>query len=228
MVILLHRPPLLCQHSSAAHLSLSDRLTVVNNSCLAISHILNSADLVDTWSYAASPFVNQCFFVAARSWVQDYRIRTGRDALSERATNPADAAQGMRSSTSILAQIALSNFKVCAQALSLQSKYWSGVSWVAAVLERLAERKGRTSIQVATEGLETFVSRQEMAVFKKVLNRSMGTTQSPSSLHNDDELLKSLLSAFTQQPQSFDFSQDDWAFAYSLAGDFPEYVHSGS
>ncbi|KAF9266498.1 hypothetical protein L218DRAFT_1014914 [Marasmius fiardii PR-910] len=70
IVIILYRPPLIHPRVNASRSSLQDRLAVVNNSCLAISNILNSADLVDPFAYLASPFVNQCFFVAASAWIQ--------------------------------------------------------------------------------------------------------------------------------------------------------------
>ncbi|ESK85307.1 pathway-specific nitrogen regulator [Moniliophthora roreri MCA 2997] len=235
IIILLYRPPLIHPRVNAANASLQDRLAVVNNSCLAISNILSSADLVDPFAYLASPFVNQCFFVAASAWIQDYRIRTGRDVLASSssassgsgdswAASPAHVAghgnnpsKILHSSTSILAQMAITNFKLCKKALSRQASYWMGVKWIEAVVEKYASQKRRASLKNATEGVDTFVSGAEMAIFKRLVQRTTG--ESPKS-DISPEALAALFSAFSSQghdQNSLTLSEDDWALAYSVA-----------
>ncbi|KAL0574165.1 hypothetical protein V5O48_007793 [Marasmius crinis-equi] len=227
IIIMLYRPPLIHPRVNAAHSSLQDRLAVVNNSCLAITNILNSADLVDPFAYLASPFVNQCFFVAGSAWIQDHRIRTGRDVLassnnnaghnsSSSNTNSSSSSSSsstatehlhsshshpisrppsnspshhahtphstphklINSSTSILAQMAITNFKVCKKALSRQAHYWMGVRWIEAVVERYASTVTRGPGALG-EGVDTFVSPAEMAIFRRLVKRAVG--ESPSS-----------------------------------------------
>ncbi|KAK7044133.1 hypothetical protein VNI00_007850 [Paramarasmius palmivorus] len=231
IIILLYRPPLIHPRVNAANASLQDRLSVVNNSCLAISNILSSADLVDPFAYLASPFVNQCFFVAASAWIQDYRIRTGRDVLASSssasssgdnwAASPAHSgghgnapSKILHSSTSILAQMAINNFKLCKKALSRQASYWMGVKWIEAVVEKYAIQKRRVSLKNATEGVDTFVSGAEMSIFKRLVQRTTG--ESPKS-DISPEALATLFSAFSQDQNSLALSEDDWALAYSVA-----------
>lgn len=81
LIILLYRPPLLHPKTNAANLSLQDRLAVVSNSCLAIGQIVEYADDIGLGSanaYVASPFVNQCLYVAATAWIQGTRRRRRR------------------------------------------------------------------------------------------------------------------------------------------------------
>ena len=94
--------------------------------------------------------------------VTDYRIRTGRDVLSASSTGSIGKPQP-RSSSSILARAAQSNFRMCAVALSRQAKYWNGVGWIAAVVDKLGGQRSRISLKAATEGVATFVSPQELA-----------------------------------------------------------------
>ncbi|KAF5371179.1 hypothetical protein D9758_004208 [Tetrapyrgos nigripes] len=240
IIILLYRPPLIHPRVNASRTSLQDRLAVVNNSCLAISNILSGADLVDQFAYLASPFVNQCFFIAATAWVQEYRIRTGRDVLaSSSSTSGATEHLGpsvlpstgnntssttnkiLHSSTNLLAQTSMNNFRMCKKALSRQAAYWMGVKWIEAVVEKYASQKRRTSLKNATEGVATFVSGAEMAIFKRLVQRTTG--ESPSS-DISPENLTSLIAAFTSQASmqgqdqsGLRFSEDDWALAYSFA-----------
>ncbi|KAG7089886.1 hypothetical protein E1B28_011520 [Marasmius oreades] len=234
IIIMLYRPPLIHPRVNASRSSLQDRLAVVNNSCLAISNILNSADLVDSFAYLASPFVNQCFFVAASAWIQDHRIRTGRDILASSTTNTTNGASftsdmntntnnkhpsillglpstGSSSTTSILSQTALTNFKLCKKALSRQGSYWMGVGWIRAVVERYASHRKRVGLVKATEGVETFVSHQEMEIFRRLVKRTMG--ESPG----EGEVIElEALAAMLGQGQA-PLSEDDWALAYSFA-----------
>ncbi|KAK7469053.1 hypothetical protein VKT23_003546 [Stygiomarasmius scandens] len=238
IIILLYRPPLINPGVNAARTSLQDRLAVVNNSCLAISNIISSADLVDPFAYLASPFVNQCFFIAATAWVQEYRIRTGRDVLASSSStaaaaehlgpsigatpsNSSSASKLLHSSTSILAQTSMNNFRMCKKALSRQASYWMGVKWIEAVVEKHALQKRRTSLKDATEGVDTFVSGAEMAIFKRLVQRTTG--ESPSS-DLSPENVASLIAAFTaqtggqgQDQSGVHLSEDDWALTYSFA-----------
>ncbi|KAJ8072232.1 hypothetical protein PM082_015791 [Marasmius tenuissimus] len=247
IIIMLYRPPLIHPRVNAAHSSLQDRLAVVNNSCLAITNILNSADLVDPFAYLASPFVNQCFFVAGSAWILDHRIRTGRDVLASSSSGvsvnpngtsaststsssdlhpPVSASRHashspsqppythklLNSSTSILAQMAISNFKLCKKALSRQSQYWMGVKWIEAVVDRYASATTRRG--GLNEGVDTFVSPAEMAIFRRLVKRTTG--ESPLAESGTMMLSEEMVRALSEGGLK-GMSEDDWALAYSFA-----------
>lgn len=161
ILIMLYAPPLIYPKTNAAELSLADRLAVVTHCSLQISQMIGIADLVDVSDYEAAPFVNQCFFLASSAWVKDYHIRTGRSVL---ATSSAGGPSRLppTAPTGILAQGAISNFSLCQEALSKQTKYWLGVGWIGALANRKGLKSSKSSIRTATEGLHTLVSGPEM------------------------------------------------------------------
>ncbi|KAM0753522.1 hypothetical protein T439DRAFT_322417 [Meredithblackwellia eburnea MCA 4105] len=241
ILILLYRPPLLYPRSNSSNLSLADRLAVVNNSCLTIGQALSCADIVDEYSYLASPFVNQCFFVAASAWIQDYRIRTGRNVL---ANTTSDKTGGERvtpgpaphnASATILAQVALKNFQLCRSALDKQARYWLGVGWIAALVDKHGMKKTRMSLKAATEGVETFVSGPEMAIFRRLVQRFTPNRESVPSPELNDEAMNALFSVLSQEnftstggvgvlggaAPMINLTPDDFALAYTFAS-FPE------
>lgn len=162
ITILLYRPPLLHPRSCAAEMQLSDRLTIVNNASLSISQILSCADMIDETTYTALPLCNQPFFVAASSWIQVYRIQTGKDVLASTSSRDGSGSSltshlgASASSTSILAQTALRELQLVKSALRKQGRYWLGVDWVAAVVEKQGAKPTKTSLKSATEGLNTW------------------------------------------------------------------------
>lgn len=91
----------------------------------------------------------------------DYRIRTGRNVLESSSAGDSASAPA-NSSINILANTALANFNACQSALSRQAKYWLGVGWIGAIVDKQGAKASRSSIKTATEGLHTFVSGPEM------------------------------------------------------------------
>lgn len=120
------------------------------------------AQIIDDMTYVASPFVNHTFFLASSAWLQDYRIRTGRNVLASSSASGEASSAPFNSSTNILAQVALSNFTTCQEALTQQTKYWLGVGWIGAIIAKSGNKASRSSIKTATEGIQTFVSGPEM------------------------------------------------------------------
>ncbi|KAL8290215.1 hypothetical protein RQP46_003154 [Phenoliferia psychrophenolica] len=194
-------------------MSLSERLSVVSNSTAAIVQILCCCEMSDQNPLAASPFVYLPFYVAGQALAQDWRIRTGKNVLSNAASNGnpnPDLGTGASSSTSLLASVAHQNFDLCTSALTQQSHYWMGIEWVIAILEK----KG--TIKTAT------VSRRELDVFKRLAQRISGNARTPDF---DADYLASLFSTIQENgldSTDYTLSQDDYAHLYTFAAGWPD------
>lgn len=138
--------------------------------------------MVEVCDYEAAPFVNHCLFLVGSEVVKgvrlsavvsnsprllidpllsDYHVRTGRTSLPSSTATPSSRPSAAPL-TSILAQSAIATFELCQSALARQTKYWLGAGWIGALARRKGAHASRSSIQTATEGLQTFVSGAEM------------------------------------------------------------------
>lgn len=112
-------------------MSLGDRMEIVNHSAREIYGIVSMMEAVDSTVLWAGAFLNLPLYVAACAFVQDFRIRTGRQLSQSHVVNSQSA--GMQG---ILANVAATNFTLLRNTLQLISLRWHGVNWVRSVLEK--------------------------------------------------------------------------------------------
>jgi hypothetical protein len=142
----------------------------------SIVDILTFADLIDDAGYIYTPFINQCFFVAACSFVKDIVLYSAPGNVSKRF-NPSQSGQhsavppppgslssllsgqDVQSASSLLAVIANANYQFLRQALRNQAKYFAGVGWVDAVLDQKEKglRESDIDLSIIGEKVSTYV-----------------------------------------------------------------------
>lgn len=112
-------------------MSLSDRMEIVNHSAREIYGIISMVEAVDSSTLWSGAFLNLPLYVGACAFVQDFRIRTGRQVSQNQVQNAQRV--GMQD---LLANVAATNFKLLKSTLQLISERWHGVNWVRSVLEK--------------------------------------------------------------------------------------------
>ncbi len=135
--------------ASAAGISCEEAKVVQQFAASSIREIAESLSS-DQDRILRNPFINQCFYTAASTWVSELRTiqQTGNRAVA-------------KARSQIFSQ-ALRNFQSNARLLKRQSEVWSGVGWIAAAL---AKRSAGTSLQdlVVKRGVvDTILSEAEM------------------------------------------------------------------
>lgn len=134
-------------------MSLSDRMEIVNHSAREIYGMISMVEAVDPSILWSAAFLNLPLFVAACAFIQDFRIRTGRQVSQNQVVNAQSA--GMQG---VLANVAATNFSLLRNTLQLIAERWHGVSWVRSVLEKRGLNNTKLSLKEMLDECYTFVS----------------------------------------------------------------------
>uniref|UniRef100_A0A0W0FF04 Zn(2)-C6 fungal-type domain-containing protein n=1 Tax=Moniliophthora roreri TaxID=221103 RepID=A0A0W0FF04_MONRR len=181
ILALIHHPNLGRDHPSGfatphtAGLKRSIKLSLASSR--QVADCLVFADLFDARSYCASPFVNQCLFIAGVAFVHDAKeeeILGGTDGIAMPDMgangNPNVMGKGMQMQSAFINGLMKQNLSVVLKALKKMEGYWSGLGYIISVLEQRASGRGWAKIDfdITSDKSHRFISLPDMGLLKRL------------------------------------------------------------
>ncbi|EEB92363.1 hypothetical protein MPER_09141, partial [Moniliophthora perniciosa FA553] len=197
VLALIHHPNLGRDHPSGfttphtAGLKRSIKLSLASSR--QIADCLVFADLFDARSYCASPFVNQCLFIAGVAFVHDAKEEeilgnAGGNAMPgmSRSGNPNMMGKGMQMQSAFISGLVKQNLSVVLKALKKMEEYWSGLGYIISVLEQRASGRGwaKVDFDITSDKSHRFISLPE-GLLKKLTGVRSVYNSGPQIQHMD-------------------------------------------
>ncbi|KIY64083.1 hypothetical protein CYLTODRAFT_425553 [Cylindrobasidium torrendii FP15055 ss-10] len=156
VIALIHHPNL--GHSQGGETPISSSLHRSIKLSLAssrqIADCLVFADLFDAASYCATPFCNQCLFIAGVAFIYDAQTE--------------DVGQGTHGD--FIKGLVKQNLSALMKALKRMEHYWTGLGYIIDVLEQRADGRGwsKVDFDVTQDKVSSFISIPDMGILRRV------------------------------------------------------------
>ncbi|KAK7053001.1 hypothetical protein VNI00_004322 [Paramarasmius palmivorus] len=179
VLALIHHPNLGRDHPSGLRtphtsgLKRSIKLSLASSR--QIADCLVFADLFDARSYCASPFINQCLFIAGVAFIHDAKEEEflgfgARNLGTGVNTSGAANGKGLQMQSAFISGLVKQNLSAVLKALKKMEGYWSGLAYIISVLEQRASGRGwaKVDFDITSDKSHRFISLPDMGLLKKL------------------------------------------------------------